>query len=51
MYNIVLESNEATVVAEYTPAYGKKQEYQREAQLEAGFISLLQQEGYEYIHH
>ena len=51
MYNIVLESNEATVVAEYTPAYGKKQEYQSEAQLEAGFISLLQQEGYEYIHH
>ena len=50
MYNIVLESNEATVVAEYTPAYGRKQEYQSEAQLEAGFISLLQQEGYEYLH-
>ncbi len=50
MYNIVLESNEATVVAEYTPVFGRKQEYQSEAQLEAGFISLLQQEGYEYIH-
>ena len=50
MYNIVLESKVATVVAEYTPAYGRKQEYQSEAQLEAGFISLLQQEGYEYLH-
>lgn len=50
MYNIVLESNEATVVAEYTPLQRRKMEYQSEAQLEAGFISLLQQEGYEYLH-
>lgn len=50
MYNIVLESNEATVVSEYTPLFGRKQEYQSESQLEAGFINLLQQEGYEYIH-
>ena len=51
MYNIVLESNEATVVAEYTSAYGRKQEYQSEAALEKAFIDILQQEGYEYIHH
>lgn len=50
MYNIVLESNEATVVSEYTPLYGRRQEYQSEAQLEENFISLLTEEGYEYIH-
>lgn len=50
MYNIVLESDESTVVAEYTPLYARKQEYQSEAQLEAGFIDLLKQEGYEHIH-
>ena len=50
MYNIVVESNEATVVAEYIPPFGRKQEYQSEAQLEAAFIALLQQEGYEHVH-
>ncbi len=49
MYNIIAESNEATVVAEYTPLYGRKQEYQSEAVLEANFINLLQQEGYEHL--
>ncbi|MCR5046008.1 MAG: type I restriction endonuclease subunit R [Treponema sp.] len=49
MYNIVLESNEATVVAEYIPAYARKQEYQSEAQLEESFIKLLEQEGYERL--
>ena len=50
MYNIIAETNDATVVAEYTPLYGRKQEYQSEAALEANFINLLQQEGYERIH-
>lgn len=50
MYNIVLESNEATVVAEYTPLQRRKMEYQSEAALEKAFIDILQQEGYEYIH-
>lgn len=50
MYNIIAETNEATVVAEYTPLYGRKQEHQSEAALEANFISLLQQEGYERLH-
>lgn len=50
MYNIVLESNEATVVVEYTPLQRRKMEYQSEAALEKAFIDILQQEGYEYIH-
>lgn len=50
MYNIVLESNEATVVSEYTPLYGRRKEYQSEAELEIDFIRILQQEGYEYVH-
>ena len=49
MYNIVAESTENTVVAEYTPVYGRKQEYQSEADLEKDFIKTLQQQGYEYI--
>ena len=49
MYNIIAESNEATVVAEYTPLYGRKQEYQSEAVLEAKFVNMLQQEGYEHL--
>ena len=50
MYNIVLESKVATVVAEYTPLQRRKMEYQSEAALEKSFIDILQQEGYEYIH-
>ncbi len=49
MYNIITETSEATVVAEYTPSYARKIEYQSEAELEASFINLLQEEGYEYI--
>lgn len=49
MYNIVAESTENTVVAEYEPAYGRKQEYQSEADLEKDFIKTLLQQGYEYI--
>ena len=51
MYNIVLESTEATVVTEYIPLQRRKMEYQSEAALEKAFIDILQQEGYEYIHH
>ena len=50
MYNIITETNEATVVAEYIPLQNRKQEYQSEAALEKAFIETLQQEGYEYIH-
>ena len=50
MYNIIAETKEATVVSEYTPIYGRKQEYQSEAALEQNFIKALQNQGYEYIH-
>ena len=48
-YNIVAESNEATVVAEYSPEYGRKKEYQSEADLEKDFIKRLTEQGYEYV--
>ncbi len=48
-YNIIAETNEATVVAEYTPAPRKRQEYQSEAELEKHFIELLCEQGYEYL--
>ena len=50
MYNIIIESNEATVVSEYTPIYGRKQEFQSEAVLEQNFINALKNQGYEHIH-
>ncbi|MBS7266795.1 MAG: hypothetical protein KIG83_10085 [Treponema sp.] len=34
MYNIVLETNEATVVTEYTPLRKRRADYQSEAELE-----------------
>jgi len=58
-YNIIAATNEATVVAEYTPeAYGVAEhthetygtlKYQSEAELEKDFIHRLTQQGYEYI--
>jgi len=58
-YNIIAATNEATVVAEYTPesyevaeytneTYGAVK-YQSEAELEKDFIQRLTQQGYEYI--
>ncbi len=48
-YNIIAETDEATVVSEYTPKYGKSDNYQSEADLEREFIKQLQSQGYEYI--
>ena len=48
-YNIVAASNEATVVAEYTPESYRATDYQSEAALEKDFISRLCGQGYEYI--
>jgi len=49
-YNLVAQSNESTVVAEYSPPYGKRAEtYQSEADLENAFIKQLQTQAYEYI--
>ena len=48
-YNIILSSNESTVVAEYTPEHKKSDAYQSEAALEKEFIRMLGEQGYEYI--
>lgn len=49
MYNIVLETNEATVVTEYTPIRKRRAYYQSEAELEKIFIQDLVEQGYEYL--
>ncbi|MBE7044745.1 MAG: type I restriction endonuclease subunit R [Ruminococcaceae bacterium] len=48
-FNIVLASNESTVVSEYTPAERRSDSYQSEAELEKEFIKLLGVQGYEYL--
>lgn len=49
-YNIVASTDEATVVAEYTPEYRVKgQKYQSEEALEKAFIKQLVSQGYEYF--
>ncbi|GAA7430177.1 type I restriction endonuclease subunit R [Helicobacter pylori] len=47
-YEIIAESNESTVVAEYHSSDEKKSAYESEAQLERAFIALLQNQGYEF---
>lgn len=47
-FNIVAETNENTVVTEYTPVTKRSDAYQSEAALEAEFIRLLTEQGYEY---
>lgn len=42
-------SNEATVVAEFDNFVRKETAYQSEAELEAQFISLLQEQAYDYL--
>ena len=49
-YNIVLFTNESTVVTEYEPQEKCSEAYQSEAQLEQEFIRLLGELGYEYLH-
>lgn len=48
-YNIIAESNESTVVAEYTPEGSRSDSFQSEAALEKEFIRLLTEQGYEYL--
>ncbi len=48
-YNIVASTNESTVVSEYIPQAARSDAYQSEAALEAEFIRLLGQQGYEYL--
>ncbi len=48
-FNIVAQTNESTVVTEYTPDSKRSDAYQSEADLEKEFIRLLQEQSYEYI--
>lgn len=49
LYNIVVSTNEATVVAEYAAEYDRLGSFQSEADLEREFIRLLQTQGYEFL--
>ena len=46
-YNIISQSNESTVVTEYTPVVKRSDAFQSEAELENEFIRLLCDQGYE----
>lgn len=48
-YNIVLSTNESTVVTEYEPQTKRSDSYQSEAALEQAFIKMLGEQGYEYV--
>lgn len=48
-YNIVAESPESTVVAEYAPEKRSAESYQSEADLEKQLIKNLIEQGYEYL--
>lgn len=48
-YNIVLSTNESTVVTEYVPEKKRSDAYQSEAALEDAFIKMLSEQGYEYL--
>ncbi|GHQ54520.1 hypothetical protein VN0366_10130 [Helicobacter pylori] len=47
-YEIIAQSNESTVMAEYHSDNEKKSAYESEAELERAFIALLQKQGYEF---
>jgi type I restriction enzyme R subunit len=49
IYNIVVATNESTVVAEYSPEPHRAADYQSEAALEKDFINRLCGQGYEYV--
>ena len=48
-YNVVMEMQNATVVAEYEPEKNRSDAYQSEAALEKEFIRMLTEQGYEYL--
>ena len=47
-YNLVLASDEMTVMDEYAPEVQNRVQYQTEAELEADMIKRLQAQGYDY---
>lgn len=48
-YNLVAESTQSTVVAEYIPDAKRVSNYQSEAELERAFIEQLKTQAYEYV--
>ena len=48
-FNVVVQSNECTVVSEYKPEVKRSEAYQSEADLEREFIKLLGEMSYEYL--
>ncbi len=48
-YNLVAESTQSTVVAEYIPDDKRAMQYQSEADLEQAFIEQLKTQAYEYV--
>ncbi|MDR1579440.1 MAG: type I restriction endonuclease subunit R [Synergistaceae bacterium] len=48
-YNIVVSTDESTVVAEYSVESERADKYQSEAELEREFIRLLTTQGYEFL--
>lgn len=48
-YNIVAQTGDSTVMAEYKPISKRSDAYQSEAELEKEFIKLLGTQGYEYL--
>ncbi|OGH85619.1 MAG: DEAD/DEAH box helicase [Candidatus Magasanikbacteria bacterium RIFOXYC12_FULL_33_11] len=48
-YNLVAESTQSTVVAEYVPDKKRVTHYQSEAELEKAFIKQLETQAYEYL--
>lgn len=48
-YDLIAQNPHSTVVAEYTPVYGRQAHYQSEAELEQAFIDQLQSQAYEYL--
>lgn len=49
-YNLVLESDNVTVVTEYKKAKGRDKSYQSELELEKEFIEMLKSNGYQYLY-
>jgi len=47
--NLIAQSNQSTVVAEFTSSPRRAEQYQSEDALEKEFISVLQNQAYEYL--
>lgn len=48
-FNLVAQSNESTVIAEFEPVRERSDRYQSEAELESQFIRDLTEQGYTYL--